>query len=42
MNHDSLFGNVSILAVGDLYQLPPVRQQPLFETISEPYAALYE
>ena len=42
MNHDSLLGNVSILAVGDLYQLPPVLQRPLFETISDPYAALYQ
>ena len=33
---DSLtFGDVSILAVGDLYQLPPVLQSPLFATISD-------
>ena len=28
-----MFGNVSILAVGDLYQLPPVGQPPLFNTM---------
>uniref|UniRef100_A0A1X7SML0 ATP-dependent DNA helicase n=1 Tax=Amphimedon queenslandica TaxID=400682 RepID=A0A1X7SML0_AMPQE len=32
--HDILFGNISILAVGDLYQLPPVDQPPVFDTIS--------
>ena len=29
-----MFGNVSILAVGDLYQLPPVCQPPLFNVMS--------
>ena len=29
---DVMFGNVSILAVGDLYQLPPVGQPALFDT----------
>ena len=31
---DVMFGNVSILAVGDLYQLPPVCQPPLFNVMS--------
>ena len=31
---DSLFGDVSILAVGDLYQLPPVGQSPLYHVIT--------
>ena len=25
------FGNISVLAVGDLYQLPPVMAPPIFE-----------
>ena len=37
----SVFGGVSILAVGDLYQLPPVGQAPLFSTVSDSYAQLY-
>ena len=36
-----VFGGVSILAVGDLYQLPPVGQTPLFSTVSDCYAQLY-
>ena len=31
---------MSILAVGDLYQLPPVGQAPLFSTVSDCYAQL--
>ena len=27
------FGSEGILAVGDLYQLPPVAQAPLFSTV---------
>ena len=30
-----LFGDVSILAVGDLYQLPPVGQAPLFSIVRD-------
>lgn len=38
---DVTFGGISILAVGDLYQLPPVAQAPIFSTISDSYATLY-
>ena len=36
-----MFGGVSILAVGDLYQLPPVGQPALFDTVTDAYARLY-
>ena len=35
VSDDKVFGGVSILAVGDLYQLPPVGQAPLFSTVSD-------
>ena len=35
VSDDAVFGCVSILAVGDLYQLPPVGQAPLFSTVSD-------
>ena len=38
---DIVFGNVSILAVADLYQLPPVGQAPIFSAVSDNYASLY-
>jgi len=38
---DVTFGGVSILAVGDLYQLPPVSQPLLFDPVSDCYAQLY-
>ena len=38
---DVAFSGVSILAVGDLYQLPPVGQAPIFSTVSDSYANLY-
>ena len=38
---DVTFGGVSILAVGDLYQLPPVGQPLLFSVVSDSYAQLY-
>ena len=28
-SHDGNWGNICVLAVGDLYQLPPVAQQPI-------------
>ena len=31
--NDVMFGGVSVLAVGDLYQLPPVAQPMLFSTV---------
>ena len=37
---DVTFGGVSILAVGDLYQLPPVGQPHLFSKVSDGYAQL--
>ena len=41
VSDDVTFGNVSILAVGDLYQLPPVGQPQLFSPVSDCYAQLY-
>ena len=41
VSDDKVFGGVSILAVGDLYQLPPVGQTPLFSAVSDCYAQLY-
>ena len=38
---DVTFGGVSILAVGDLYQLPPVGQPLLFSVVGDSYAQLY-
>ena len=38
----STFGGVSILAVGDLYQLPPVCQTPVFSVAKDSYAKLYK
>lgn len=41
VSDDIVFGGVSILAVGDLYQLPPVGQAPGFSTVSDCYTPLY-
>ena len=41
VSDDTVFGGISIVAVGDLYQLPPVGQAPLFSTVSDSYAQLY-
>ena len=38
VSDDVTFGGVSILTMGDLYQLPPVAQAPLFSTVSDCYA----
>ena len=38
---DVSFGGVSILAVGDLYQLFPVGQVPIFSPVTDTYAKLY-
>ena len=39
---DVMFGSVSVLAVGDLYQLSPVAQPMVFSTVSDSYAKLYK
>ena len=40
--NDVMFGGVSVLAVGDLYQLPPVAQPMLFSTVRDSYAQFYK
>ena len=40
VSDDVTFGGVSILEVGDLYQLPPVGPKPLFSTVNDCYAQL--
>ena len=39
---DQTFGGVSILAVGDLYQLPPVCQPHLFDLVTDGYIRLHK
>ena len=38
---DVTFGGVSVLAVGDLYQPPPIAQPALFDMMNDCYARLY-
>ncbi|XP_071956833.1 uncharacterized protein [Antedon mediterranea] len=37
----NMFGNVGILAVGDLYQLPPVLQSNIYDPVNNPLANLH-
>ena len=39
---DATFGNISILAVGDLYQLRPVAQSHVFAQVADGYARLHK
>ena len=39
---DCLFGNVSVLAVGDLYQLLPVLQPNIYDSVRNPLANLHD
>ena len=36
------FGGVSVLAVGDLYQSPPIGQPALLDKVTDSYAQLYK
>ena len=38
---NNTFGGVSIFAVGDLYQLPPLCQSPVFSVVNVSYAKMY-
>ena len=39
---DTIFGNISILAVGNLHQLRPVAQPHVFAQVSDAYARLHK
>lgn len=41
MTNSQPFGGMSILCVGDLLQLPPVAQRPVFSEPSDEMAAIY-
>jgi hypothetical protein len=40
MTTDKPFGGISIIAVGDLSQLLPIGQKPVYDFTSDPIAAL--
>ena len=40
-SNSELFGGISILAVGDLFQLPPIRKKPVFENFNNDIYNLY-
>ncbi len=41
MTGNDTFGGISVLAVGDLYQLSPIGQPALFDKVTVSYAQLY-
>ena len=40
IKNDVYFGGVSVMAVGDFYQLDPVKKSPVFQPPSDSYASL--
>ena len=40
-NNSQLFAGISIIAVGDMYQLPPIRKKPVFENYKNEVYNLY-
>ena len=42
VTNESMFDNGSVLAVGDLYQLPLVGRTAIFDKVTDSYAQLYE
>ena len=41
MTTDKPFGGISIIAVGDLSQLLPIGQKPVYDFTSDPIAAVW-